>query len=117
MKNTIEYKGFIGTVGVSEEDGSFGGHLLVKDSHVIFSGRNYKEMIEDFHDCVDFYIEDKKLKNETMNNLFKGSFNVRVKPQVHKDAVIYAKEHNTSLNKIVEAAIEEKIYGKEKTLI
>ena len=36
---------------------------------------------------------------------YKGSFNVRIKPELHREAAIVAKRNNISLNQLVERAI------------
>ena len=36
---------------------------------------------------------------------FKGTFNIRISPQLHKNAAIYAAEHKISLNSVVETAL------------
>ncbi|MCI5209739.1 MAG: type II toxin-antitoxin system HicB family antitoxin [Candidatus Electrothrix sp. ATG2] len=41
----------------------------------------------------------------------KGSFNVRVSPDLHKSAVIRAKEDGTSLNKVVARSLEAYLNG------
>lgn len=110
MKNTIEYRGFIGTVEIDEDGQGFGGKLLgTNDDVCIYMGDTYKEFIKMFHQTVDDYIADNSI-NEKEYNQFKGSFNVRVNPKVHKDATIYAMDKHISLNKLVEIAIREKIY-------
>ena len=40
---------------------------------------------------------------------YKGSFNVRVRPEIHQKAAIYSINHGESLNRFVEEAIEEKL--------
>ena len=112
MKKTISYKGYIGSVEIDEEDHSFGGIIInVDDAHIIYGGRDYDELVNCFYEAVDNYIESKKGFEEESIGRYKGSFNVRVKPKVHRDAVIYAKQHDLSLNKVVESAIKDKIYG------
>lgn len=110
MKNTIEYKGFIGTVEIDEDGQGFGGKLLGTNDVCVYMGDTYKEFIKMFHQTVDDYIADNSLDTEKPNQ-FKGSFNVRVNPKVHKDATIYAKQKHISLNKLVEIAIKDKIYA------
>lgn len=110
MKNTIEYKGFIGTVEIDEEGKGFAGKLLGINDVCIYMGDTYKEFIKMFHQTVDDYIADHSI-NEDEHNQFKGSFNVRVNPKVHKDATVYAMEKHISLNKLVELAIKDKIYS------
>lgn len=43
--------------------------------------------------------------NNTME--YKGSFNVRISPELHKKIVIYATEHDITLNRYVEQILEK----------
>ena len=42
---------------------------------------------------------------------YKGSFNVRISPELHKQAVIFAMAHNMSLNSLVENSIEQAVHA------
>lgn len=109
FKTKVEFKGVLGTVEVDIKNKGFMGHIIKAQDKYKYSGRNYDEFIENFHNVVDKYVKDKK----NLNNIrqFKGSFNVRVNPDVHKDAYAYASDNNITLNKLVEIALKEKIYG------
>ena len=112
MKRTISYKGYIGSVEIDEEDHGFGGIILnIDNAHIIYGGKDYDELVSSFHEAVESYINDTKTNDDESLSKYKGSFNVRVKPKVHRDAVVYAKQHDLSLNKVVEVAIREKIYS------
>ena len=112
FKTKVDYKGTLGTVEIDNESKEFIGHIVKTGNKYTYSGKNYEEFIEDFHSKVDAYREE--LKNEKIEKQFKGSFNVRIKPSMHRDAYAYASDNNMSLNKLVETAIAEKIYGYSK---
>ena len=57
MSNTIEYRGYVGSVEFSEEDGLFYGRLLGISSLVLFDGPDYERLVQDFHEAVDHYID------------------------------------------------------------
>lgn len=115
MKRTISYKGYIGSVEIDEEDHGFGGIILnIDNAHKIYGEKDYDKLVSSFHEAVESYINDTKSNNDESLSKYKGSFNVRVEPKVHRDAVVYAKQHDLSLNKVVEAAIREKIYSWKK---
>ena len=56
MKNTMEYKGYIGSVEVSEEDGIFFGKVMGIRSLISYEGENYTDLKNDFHEAVDEYM-------------------------------------------------------------
>ena len=109
MNNTMEYKDYIGSVEFSEEDGLFYGKVLGIRALISYEGKNAKELVSDFHSSVDDYLELCKEENIEPEKAYKGSFNVRIKPEMHKKAMIYALAHNISLNSLVENAIGEKL--------
>lgn len=56
LMNTLSYKGFIGSVGFSENDNVFFGKIEGIDGLVNFEGENVHETIKSFHESVDEYI-------------------------------------------------------------
>ena len=40
---------------------------------------------------------------------YKGSFNVRISPELHRQAVVFATSHQMSLNNFVETAIRKQL--------
>ena len=85
MKNTMEYKGYIGSVEFSEEDGLFFGKVQGIKSLISYEGTNANELISDFHGAIDDYLALCEEEGKTPEKAFKGSFNVRFKnPELHK---------------------------------
>lgn len=56
MKNTMEYKGYIGSVEFSEEDCILYGKVMGIHSLISYEGETAKELLEDFHGAVDDYL-------------------------------------------------------------
>ena len=56
MNNTMEYKGYVGSVEFSEEDIIFYGKVMGIRSLISYEGENARELVEDFHEAVDDYI-------------------------------------------------------------
>ena len=72
-----------------------------------YEGTNAEELLKDFHEAVDEYLAycaDNGLEPESA---YKGSFNVRVSAELHKQEAVYAIENNISLNGLVEKAMEQ----------
>ena len=105
MSNTMEYNGYVGSVEFSEEDGVFFGKVLGIRSLISYEGSNAAELIADFHGAVDDYLALCKEKNEEPEKAYKGSFNVRISPELHRQAAVCATAHNTTLNSFVESAL------------
>jgi len=109
MNNTMEYQGYVGSIEFSEEDALFYGKVLGIRSLISYEGRNGKELIKDFHGAVDEYLEVCKNQGVSPEKAYKGTFNVRVQPEIHKRAAIYAINSDISLNSFVEEALRDKL--------
>ena len=106
MNNTIQYKGYIGSVEFSEEDRIFYGKVLGIRSLISYEGENAKDLLNDFHNAVDDYLDNCKLEGKKPETAFKGSFNIRLSPELHKKLFIYASSHQISMNKYIEETLE-----------
>ena len=106
MNNTMEYKGYIGSVEFSEEDGVFYGKVLGIRSLISYEGTNVRELVDDFHGAVDDYLSLCEMEGKVPEKAYKGSFNVRVSPELHRQAAQYAAAHQMSLNGFVESSIK-----------
>ena len=106
MKNTIEYKGYVGSVEFSESDELFFGQVQGIRSLISYEGTNAKELIKDFHEAVDSYLEMCRVEGVEAEKAYKGSFNIRISPELHKQIAVCAMSNQISLNSLVEKAIQ-----------
>lgn len=107
MKNTMEYKGYTGSVEYSDEDGIFFGKVRFIRTLISYEGSNAKELRQDFHDGVDDYLAMCKEKEITPEQPFKGSFNVRVGRDLHRQLALEATRRGVSLNSLIVATLEK----------
>ena len=110
MNNTMEYKGYLGSVEFSEEDTLFYGKVLGIRALISYEGTNAAELVADFHGAVDDYLEVCAHSGTEPEKAYKGSFNVRISPELHKQAVIAAMSRNMSLNSFVETSIQQALH-------
>lgn len=106
MKNTMEYKGYIGSVEFSETDELFFGQVQGIRSLISYEGINAKELVSDFHESVDAYLEFCEEEGIEPEKAYKGSFNIRISPELHKQIAICAISKQVSLNSLVEKALQ-----------
>ena len=59
MNDIMEYKGYIGSVEFSENDGVFYGKVQGIRSLISYEGDNLSELAADFQGAVDDYTEEK----------------------------------------------------------
>lgn len=105
MNNTIEYKGYVGSVEFSEEDSLFFGKVLGVRALISYEGENAAGLVADFHSAVDDYLALCEERGEAPEKAYKGSFNVRISPQLHQQAAVCALAQQISLNSLVETAL------------
>ena len=99
MKNTMEYKGYVGSIEFSESDRVFFGKVQGIRSLISYEGTNAAELIADFHGAVDDYLDFCEKEGQ----------NVRLGSELHKRAAIYAISRQQSLNSFIEEAVREKL--------
>ena len=105
--NVMEYKGYIGTVEFSAKDNILFGKVIGINGLVSYEGESIFELREDFKAAVDDYFEMCKEKGIEPQKCYKGNFNVRISPELHRTLVILAASHNTTLNATVEEALRK----------
>ena len=109
MANMMEYRGYHGSVEFSAEDGLLVGTVFgIRDS-LHYHGASVPEITESFHSCIDTYLEICKKHNREPDKEYRGSFNVRITPELHRKAALEAEKAGISLNQLIQEAIEEKL--------
>lgn len=109
MKTKLHYKGYEGSVRFSSTDNVFHGKILGIEALVTFEGDSVKQLAKAFRESVEDYIETCKELGVKPEKSFKGSFNVRIKPQVHRMAALRSAAMKISLNKFIEMIIEKEV--------
>ena len=109
MNNTMEYRGYIGSVEFSEADALFFGKVMGIRALISYQGENARELVADFHGAVDGYLELCAQEGVEPERAYKGCFNVRISPELHRKAAIAAAARQMSLNSFVERSIEQAV--------
>jgi len=105
----MEHKGYFARIEYSANDDVFFGTIEgIKDT-ISFEGASTNELKTAFHEAVEDYLDMCQRYGKEPQKIYKGSFNVRIDPELHKKAAIVAASKGTSLNKFVESAIADKI--------
>jgi predicted HicB family RNase H-like nuclease len=105
--NTLSYKDYIGSVSFSAEDEVFYGKIEHINDLITFESDNAHDLKKAFEEAVDDYLEVCSQKGVLPEKPFRGSFNVRVKPALHKQAYLKALQSGISLNKFIELTLEK----------
>ena len=105
MKDVMKYKEFLASIHYSAEDEVFYGKLEGIDDSITFEGDSVEELKSSFEEAVEDYIKVCDEIGKDPQKSFKGSFNIRIKPELHKQATRRSIELGISLNQLVERAI------------
>ncbi len=109
MNDVIKHKDFIGSVHFASEDNIFYGKIEGINDLVTFEGTSVKEIKEAFIKAADDYIEICKATGKKIFKSYKGSFNIRISPELHRKAVNESIIKGISLNQFVQKAIEDEL--------
>ena len=109
MKDYMVYRSYVGSVRFSAEDEVFYGKLEGLKDLVSYEGQCVEELKRAFHEAVDDYLAFCKKKGKPPEQPFKGSFNVRLTPALHRRAATKAAMEGISLNQLIQKAVEEKV--------
>lgn len=116
MKNNIlEYKGYHTKILFDAETCVLRGKIEGINDLVNFESTDVSKIEEEFHDAVDDYLSFCEEVGKTPEKEYKGTFNIRISPELHKKLAIEAYQEDESLNAIVERAIEEHFAQRSKT--
>jgi len=108
-KDYLEYKGFVATVHFSTEDEVFFGKIEGIPDLVSFEGNSVKELKKAFEQAVKDYVQFCKEHSKPIMKSLKGSFNIRINPEVHRQAYNASLAKGISLNQFVQKAIEKEL--------
>lgn len=105
MSNLLLYRNYNGTVEYSREDRCLFGKVIGIKSLLSYEGDSVKKLEKDFINLIDGYLADCKERNAEPEQPYKGTFNIRISPELHRNIAVYAIGHGKSLNAVVEEAI------------
>jgi len=108
--NVFRYKGFIGSIDASSEDNCLYGKLLYINDLVTYEAQTVKQLHVEFKKAVDVYLKTcESLDREPMKP-FKGSLNVRIGSDLHKEAALHAAMQGVSINEYIKSAVKYRIH-------
>ena len=107
--NTLQYKGFLGSVEFSEADGVFFGKIEGINALVNFEGESVKELTDAFHEAVEDYLLFCEEEGIEPHKSYSGALNVRLTPEIHSRVATLAKQTGVSINAFIRKAVENQI--------
>ena len=103
----MEYKGYFGSIEISVEDEVLYGKILFVNDLITYESENPKELKAAFEEAVDDYLDYCNQCGKEPEKPFRGVFNVRITPELHRQAAHKALKMGVTLNQFVANAIKK----------
>ncbi len=107
----MSYKGYIGSIEVSEADNCLFGKVLAlpHDTMITYEGETVAELRENFHGAVDDYLSHCEAEGIEPHKSYSGTLNVCISPDMHSKVAMLAKQAGISINAFIKTAVEKQI--------
>jgi predicted HicB family RNase H-like nuclease len=109
MNNVFRYKDFIGSIEADAADKILHGKLLYITDLVTYEATTMTSLENEFKKAVNDYLNTCQQLNREPMKPFKGSLNVRIGPELHKEAALHAAMYGMSINEFIKSAVQSKI--------
>lgn len=109
--NKLSYKGYVGSVEISQDDNCLYGKVLdlPNDTCITYEGETVSALKEDFEGAVDDYLLYCEEHNLVPQKPFSGSLSIRISPDMHSKIVDLARKAGISINSLVCKAINNQL--------
>jgi predicted HicB family RNase H-like nuclease len=94
----LNYKGYIGNVEFDDEAEIFAGEIINTKDVITFQSDSAHDLKQAFIDSIEDYLAFCKERNESPEKPFSGKFNLRIPPDLHREAYVVARQSGKSLN-------------------
>ncbi len=113
--NILEYRGYHTKIEFDSEEFILRGKIEGINDLVNFECENLENLEKEFHEAVDEYLNFCREVGKEPDKEYKGSFNVRIPPELHKKLAVAAIQCGDSLNATVEKAIQSYLFSMKQT--
>lgn len=111
MSNILNYKGYSARVEFSAVDNVLFGKIEGITDLVTFESSDASQIESEFRNAVDDYLDFCAEVGKEPSKSYKGVFNVRISPELHKGLAMKAFANNTTINHEVEEAVRVYVSG------
>lgn len=102
----LKYRGYEGTAELSIARGVCRGKILFIKDLVTYESDTPAQLQSEFEAAVDDYLDTCAALNREPAKPFRGQFNVRIPPELHRSAALRAAEEGIALNDVVVKALD-----------
>jgi predicted HicB family RNase H-like nuclease len=117
MKDYFEYKGYMGSAEVDIDGNALVGKLLFLRDVITYSATSPAGLEIAFREAVDDYLQTCAELGDEPDIPCKGTFNVRIGPDLHREVALIARGKGLGLNEFVREALNAAVQGPAPQLI
>ncbi|NJC86974.1 MAG: type II toxin-antitoxin system HicB family antitoxin [Desulfuromonas sp.] len=109
MKDMLSHKGYFGSIHYNPDDRVFYGKVEFIRALVSYEGKDADTLEASFAEAIEDYLASCRQQGQEPEKPFKGSFNVRIPPELHEKVAIAASQHGMTLNRFVADALSRAV--------
>lgn len=114
MSDLLTYDMYNGTVEYSKKKECLTGKVIGIKRNIEYEGDTLADLEQSFREKIASYIRECEEQKVIPEPPYKGTFNVRIPSELHRQIAVYAMEHNISLNAAVTEAIQKYVDQDER---
>jgi len=104
--NTMSHRGYTARVEYDERDNIFVGRILGIRAIISFHGETVSELKSEFELAVDDYLAECEEKGQSPEKPASGKLLLRLPPELHGQAMVFAQGSGKSLNQWVNEVLQ-----------
>jgi predicted HicB family RNase H-like nuclease len=105
----LQYKKYQGSIECDVEAALMYGKVLHVCDLITYEAESLAELKKEFESAVDDYLELCEEIGKSPEKPYKGTFNIRISPEIHRRAAFDSNELGVALNEYIAKAVQEKI--------
>jgi predicted HicB family RNase H-like nuclease len=106
VRSHFDYRGYMGSAEVDAESMVLVGKLMFIRDVITYSAKNVKDLEAAFREAVDDYLKTCEELGDEPELPCKGTFNVRVGPERHRQVALAARSRGVGLNDFICSALD-----------
>ena len=115
MTSTLNYKGYTGTIEIDTDSERLCGQVLFIRGLIVYEADTLPELRRNFEAAVNEYLASCAADGTTQEKPASGTFNVRIGPELHAQAVIAAHHADLSINEWMKRAVQAQLLSEGET--
>lgn len=106
MSDLLSYDIYNGTVEYSKKKECLIGKVIGIKKNIEYEGDTLAELEQNFRSEINEYVRECENQRIAPEQPYKGTFNIRIPSELHRQIAVYAIEHKISLNAAMSEAVQ-----------